>query len=241
MRKHGLNKKGVHFAIAIFAFLGSTSAWATTPEAVRAPAQSLAAAYPANSIQTEMQAAEALQKATSARREVEWQAYDAQMQCQQAFLVTRCVTQVGRAKRDSLAELQRIEIEAEQLRRQLRGQQQEALRQQKIADAERDAQALSAQYQQQRREFEQKQTATQAQQTELNVQSAERAAKAERENQRRAARAAELKAKQVASEADAAQRAKNVADFEQKQKEARERQERLKKQREEKQPQLPEK
>lgn len=230
-----LNKKMIRFAIAILVFLNSNMVCANTPEAVRAPAQSLVAAYPSNTIQSETQAAEALQKTANARREVEWQAYDAQQQCQQNFFVSPCTTEVERAKRDSLRQLQRIEIEAEQTRRQLRGQQQETLRQQKIAEAEHDAQALSQQYQQQRQEFEQKQNAAQRQQTEFNAQSTERAAKAQRENQRRAARAAELKAKEKTQQDQAEQRAQNVLEFEQKQKDALERQERLKKQREEKQ------
>jgi colicin import membrane protein len=214
-------------ACALTGAAGLVLANSVTTEQIRAQADSVQQAFPAGSIQSVERAEAAVRQAQSASLRVEWLGYDLEVACYQRFFVQACLNEARASVRASLHKLRALEIEAEQFKRYERDQKNELERQRKISEAEREAMALSQEYEQRQREFSERQARVQREQEGQQAREAERAAAAEKERVRRSARASELAAKQRAESESAPQRLENVRAFEQKQKEAVERQKKL--------------
>jgi colicin import membrane protein len=214
-------------ACALTVISGGGRANSASTEQIRTLADAVQQVFPLGSVTT-LELAEAASRAVqSANLRIEWMGYDLELACYQRFFTQACLNEVKASVRDSLHQLRRLDIEAEQFKRYERDRENELERQRKISEAEREALALSQAHEQRQREFAERQAQALREQAEHEARAAERAAAAEQERARRSARAGELEAKRRA-EADAApQRQENVKAFEQKQKEALERQKKM--------------
>lgn len=198
-----------------------------TPELIRAQADRVEQIFPLGSVTSFERADAALGQAQSASLRIEWMGYDLEVACYQRFFTQSCLNEVKASVRDSLHKLRSLEIEAEQFKRFERDRQNEQERQRKINQAEREAAALSQEYEQRQREFVQRQEQAQRELAEQDARAIERAAAAEKERARRSARSSELEARQRAEALAEVERQQNVRAFEQKQKEALERQKKM--------------
>ncbi|MCE2984764.1 MAG: hypothetical protein LW849_03360 [Burkholderiales bacterium] len=198
-----------------------------TPELIRAQADRVEQIFPPGSVTSFERADAAVAQAQSASLRIEWMGYDLEVACYQRFFTQSCLNEVKASVRDSLHKLRSLEIEAEQFKRFERDRQNEQERQRKINQAEREAAALSQEYEQRQREFVQRQEQAQRELAEQDARAIERAAAAEKERARRSARSSELEARQRAEALAEVERQQNVRAFEQKQKEALERQKKM--------------
>jgi colicin import membrane protein len=88
--------------------------------ATLAESRSVATRYPAGSITSEQMADRALADARQARTEIETRFINEQQACHPKFFVTSCVDQAKERRRQALAQLRPIEIEANTFKRKAR-------------------------------------------------------------------------------------------------------------------------
>lgn len=208
--------KGAHSATAIrwvllASLLGGGGALHAQEAAISSAAEALSARFPAASIKSETQALSALDEADQASARAQWAAYDREVQCQSRFFITPCVRDAQRELRAAMAQIKRVEVEANRYLRRAKDAEHEQRRQEALQEARDEEAQLAEQRLRAQADYERRQ---------LEV--ARREVQAEQEQVKRAAEAAELaanrqarivRASQPGLEADGAARAENLRAF----------------------------
>lgn len=216
--------KGAHSATAFRLFFAATlTLCAGFAHAQTAPISAAAIAlgerYPQASITSNAQAQAALRVAGDASAQAQWSAYEQEVQCQGRFFVTSCVKEVQGELRAAMAQIKRVEVEANRYLRRAKDAEREQRRQDAQRQAAAEEQQLAAVRQQAEADFKHRQEEAALREEQAKARDAQRAAAAEENARRNAARI--TRASQANPlESDAVARADNVRAFEAKQKAA---------------------
>ena len=214
--------------LAIGMTIAAPQAWPQT-SAVQAEAndgdytvEPLLGRYPADSIQSEENAKSALKEVDEARDRIEQRYAREQRACYPKFFTTACLDKATERRRQDLASVRKIEVEAKAYLRKAKVVE----RDRKLAEKAAENEAGAAQRTQQSQQHE---AAVQEHQAEIEQQAAgkeaQRQKRAEQAARKRADYAERERQRQANAAKDAEQRAENVAKYNKKVQEARARQE----------------
>ncbi len=175
--------------------------------------------FPAGSIQSLEQANTALTQAAQTRDQILARHAEAERVCYTRFVVTPCLDEAREVRRQGLAAIRLIEVEAARFKRQtsLQEQNKSLEERRRAAELEAPERLLRAQ------EFEKAQIQKEKSQAEKEKLQADKVPIDEIaiEKQREAEHEAKLEKQRLKDEADAGKRARNIADYEKKQQAAK--------------------
>jgi colicin import membrane protein len=212
-------------AIGISVFAPQVFAQASAVEASVAPAEysvaSLLGRYPADSIQTDVAAKAALKDVQEARDEIEARYAAEQRACYPKFFTTRCLDKATERRRQDLADVRKIEVEANAYLRKAKVVERDRKLAEKAAQNESDAAQRAQQAQQHDATVSEHADQNERAAAGKEAQRQKRAADAERKREDHAQREQEREAH---ASKDAEQREENVAKYNKKLKDAQARQ-----------------
>jgi hypothetical protein len=173
--------------------------------------------YPAGSIASVAQADAVLQEAEKARAAIQRRFVEQEQACQPKFLVSSCVEKASEIRRQAIAAIRPVEVEAARFKRQAKVDEHDKV----LAERARQEKLSIPHHQQQQEDFEKALAQREAARIKAEQDAAKQAQESEeraRANQERiAAHEAKLKRQRAKQAAEAPMRAANIEAFKQKQ------------------------